>query len=78
MLEAPEIERLDVAAINSAAARKPLYAARRKIFPRRAEGGFRRFKWIVMLITLGIYYLTPWLRWDRGQGDSIHRIADWV
>ncbi len=66
MLEAPEIERLDVAAINSAAARKPLYAARRKIFPRRAEGGFRRFKWIVMLITLGIYYLTPWLRWDRG------------
>ena len=66
MLEAPEIERLDVAAVNSAAVRKPLYAARRKIFPKRAEGTFRRFKWIVMLITLGIYYLTPWLRWDRG------------
>ena len=23
-------------------------------------------KWIVMAITLGIYYLVPWLRWDRG------------
>lgn len=37
-----------------------------KIFPKRVQGEFRRFKWIVMLITLGIYYLTPWLRWDRG------------
>ncbi|TIX11110.1 MAG: 4Fe-4S binding protein, partial [Mesorhizobium sp.] len=39
---------------------------RRKIFPKRASGSFRRFKWLVMAITLGIYYLTPWLRWDRG------------
>jgi cytochrome c oxidase accessory protein FixG len=66
MSEASEIERLDVTAVNSAAVRKPLYAARKKIFPKRAEGSFRRFKWIVMLVTLGIYYLTPWLRWDRG------------
>jgi len=43
-----------------------LYEARKKIFPKRAEGRFRRFKWLVMLITLGIYYLTPWIRWDRG------------
>ncbi len=45
---------------------QPLYAARKKIFPKRAEGRFRRLKWIVMLITLGIYYLAPWVRWDRG------------
>ncbi|HEV7433514.1 MAG TPA: cytochrome c oxidase accessory protein CcoG [Pseudorhizobium sp.] len=45
---------------------EPLYEARKKIFPKRAEGRFRRFKWLVMLITLGIYYLTPWIRWDRG------------
>ncbi|TRL39063.1 cytochrome c oxidase accessory protein CcoG [Rhizobium straminoryzae] len=45
---------------------EPLYAARQKIFPKRAEGRFRRFKWLVMLVTLGIYYLTPWIRWDRG------------
>lgn len=61
-----EIETFDATAVNSARVRQPLYAARKKIFPKRAEGSFRRFKWIVMLITLGIYYLTPWLRWNRG------------
>ncbi|MCO5160626.1 MAG: cytochrome c oxidase accessory protein CcoG [Mesorhizobium sp.] len=61
-----EIERLEAAAVNSAKVRQPLYAARKKIFPKRATGAFRRFKWLVMLITLGIYYLTPWIRWDRG------------
>jgi cytochrome c oxidase accessory protein FixG len=61
-----EIERLDASAVNSAKVRQPLYAARKKIFPKRASGAFRRFKWIVMAITLGIYYLTPWIRWDRG------------
>lgn len=44
----------------------PLYAKREKIFPKRAEGRFRRLKWIVMAATLGIYYLTPWIRWNRG------------
>ena len=23
-------------------------------------------KWWIMAVTLGIYYLTPWIRWDRG------------
>ncbi|MFD1747589.1 cytochrome c oxidase accessory protein CcoG [Rhizobium helianthi] len=45
---------------------EPLYEARKKIFPKEVQGRFRRFKWLVMLITLGIYYLTPWIRWDRG------------
>ncbi len=43
-----------------------LYAPREPIFPRRVTGTFRRLKWWVMAITLGIYYLTPWIRWDRG------------
>ncbi len=59
-------ERFDVEAVNSQKVRQPLYAARKKIFPRRVSGTFRRFKWLVMALTLGIYYLTPWLRWDRG------------
>jgi len=62
-----EIERLDAEAVNSAALRQPLYAARKKVFPKRATGVFRRFKWLVMTVTLGIYYITPWLRWDRGE-----------
>ncbi|MFZ3581839.1 cytochrome c oxidase accessory protein CcoG [Loktanella sp. DJP18] len=43
-----------------------LYAAREPIFPRRVSGKFRQLKWWIMALTLGIYYITPWLRWDRG------------
>ncbi|MCA0044414.1 cytochrome c oxidase accessory protein CcoG [Celeribacter litoreus] len=43
-----------------------LYASREPIFPRRVKGKFRNLKWIIMAITLGIYYLSPWIRWDRG------------
>jgi len=43
-----------------------LYAARVPIFPRRVNGKFRRLKWAIMAVTLAIYYITPWLRWDRG------------
>ena len=43
-----------------------LYAAREPIFPRRVSGRFRTLKWWIMGLTLGIYYLTPWIRWDRG------------
>lgn len=63
--EAAGIERHMVEAVN-APQRLKLYAPRVKIHPKRATGDFRRFKWIVMAITLGIYYIAPWLRWDRG------------
>ena len=43
-----------------------LYKADEPIFPRRVSGFFRRLKWGIMAITLAIYYLTPWIRWDRG------------
>ncbi|MDH4987131.1 cytochrome c oxidase accessory protein CcoG [Aminobacter anthyllidis] len=66
MLDDREVERLEVEAVNSARTRQPLYTARQKVFPKLASGRFRQFKWLIMLITLGIYYLTPWLRWDRG------------
>lgn len=64
--QAGAIEQFDAEAVNAAGIRQPLYAPRKKIFPKRASGSFRQFKWLVMAITLGIYYLTPWLRWDRG------------
>ncbi len=60
------VDRLNAEAVNSAGRRGPLFAARTKIHPKRAEGAFRRLKWIIMAVTLGIYYLTPWLRFDRG------------
>ncbi len=62
----PQIEQFDADAVNAAGRRAPLYAPRKKIYPKRARGNFRRFKWLVMAITLTIYYVTPWLRWDRG------------
>ena len=43
-----------------------LYAAREPIFPKRVKGRFRTLKWIVMALALAIYYVTPWIRWDRG------------
>ena len=44
----------------------PLYAAHEPVFPRRVKGKFRNLKWVIMAVTLGIYYVTPWIRWDRG------------
>ena len=55
----------DVTAVNRKEDRS-LYAARQTIYPKLAHGTYRRLKWIVMIVTLGIYYVIPWLRWDRG------------
>jgi len=52
--------------MSSSESQQPLYAAREPIFPRRVKGKFRALKWWLMAFTLGIYYLTPWIRWDRG------------
>jgi len=44
----------------------PLYAPRKKIYPQAVKGRLRTTKWIVLAITLGIYYILPFVRWDRG------------
>jgi cytochrome c oxidase accessory protein FixG len=46
----------------------PLYAARKRIYPKAVSGRFRRIKWIALALTLGVYYFLPFLRWDRGPG----------
>ena len=43
-----------------------LYEKRRGVYPKAVDGRFRRLKWAIMIVTLTIYYVTPWLRWDRG------------
>lgn len=62
---AADVERIAADAVNKKENR-PLYAARQRIHPKRAYGTFRRLKWLVMLVTLSIYYFTPWIRWPRG------------
>lgn len=48
--------------------REKLYAEHKKVYPQRISGTFRRLKWAMLIALLGIYYLAPWLRWDRGPG----------
>jgi cytochrome c oxidase accessory protein FixG len=62
---APGVERIDVTAVASKR-RRESYATRQKIYPKLAHGTFRKVKWVVMAVTLGIYYALPWFRWDRG------------
>ncbi|MBM3647620.1 MAG: cytochrome c oxidase accessory protein CcoG [Alphaproteobacteria bacterium] len=45
---------------------QPLYAGRIKVYPKKIGGTFRRLKWAVLTLCLGLYYVVPWLRWDRG------------
>jgi cytochrome c oxidase accessory protein FixG len=43
-----------------------LYAAARKIYPAAVHGRLRTIKWAVLILTLGLYYFLPFVRWDRG------------
>ena len=44
----------------------PLYAPRKQIYPQAVKGRYRTIKWVVLAVTLGIYYFLPFIRWDRG------------
>ena len=45
-----------------------LYADHVKVQSRSVQGFWRRVKWWVLAVLLGLYYIGPWLRWDRGPG----------
>ena len=45
-----------------------LYSKHLKVYPQRIAGTFRRLKWAVLGTLLGLYYIAPWIRWDRGAG----------
>lgn len=46
----------------------PLYAGKVAVYAKAVKGRFRTIKWAALAVLLGIYYVTPWLRWDRGPG----------
>src|SRR5881227_4052885 len=46
----------------------PLYAPHKKVYPQSVSGTFRRVKWGLMAVCLGVYYLLPFVRWNRGLG----------
>jgi cytochrome c oxidase accessory protein FixG len=43
-----------------------LYEARKPIYPQSVSGRFRTLKWGLLVGGLLLYYLLPFLRWDRG------------
>jgi len=45
---------------------EPLYSVRRKVYPQSVQGRYRTIKWILLFVTLGIYYGLPFVRWHRG------------
>ena len=59
------VQRIDARATNSAALRRD-YVARVPIYPKLVHGKFRALKWVGMAVMLGLYYVLPWIRWDRG------------
>jgi polyferredoxin len=61
MADAPLPHPLGVSADDA-----PLYAPRKQIYPQAVKGRYRTIKWVVLAVTLGIYYFLPFIRWDRG------------
>ena len=43
-----------------------LFKKQERIYPKRVSGRYRNLKWIAMIVCLAIYYLVPFIRWDRG------------
>jgi cytochrome c oxidase accessory protein FixG len=65
----PNPARAKAAEVAASAAHQPLYASRVKVYPKSVRGTFRRLKWAVLTFCLLVYYLLPWIRWDRGPGQ---------
>jgi cytochrome c oxidase accessory protein FixG len=42
-----------------------LYQPRKQIYPKIVHGHWRAIKWALLIATLAVYYITPWIRWDR-------------
>ena len=46
----------------------PLRLEQDKIYPASVRGTYRSIKWAILVVALAVYYLLPFLRWDRGPG----------
>ncbi len=57
--------------MNSPVSKKPepeisYFQEHKKVYPKKVTGTFRQIKWAILSLTLGVYYLLPFVRWDRG------------
>ncbi|WP_262313598.1 hypothetical protein, partial [Klebsiella pneumoniae] len=51
--------------IRKKAAGGGLYKARVPIYPKLVHGRWRMIKWALLIVMLAVYYITPWIRWER-------------
>jgi cytochrome c oxidase accessory protein FixG len=47
-----------------------LYEKRVSIYPRSVQGRFRNIKWAILALAYSVYFLLPWLRWERNVGPD--------
>jgi len=40
-----------------------------KVVPQSVSGRYRRLKWMALIVCLAVYYILPFLRWTRGEGQ---------
>ncbi len=45
-----------------------LYQSRIKIYPRSVKGHFRTLKYVILTLAYGVYFLLPWIPWERAVG----------
>ena len=54
---------------GQAPVRKPARSPRQlggPVVPQGVKGPIRRLKWLILMLTLSVYYVTPFIRWNRG------------
>jgi len=49
------------------AVQEALYAKRQRVFPREVHGVLANWRVAMVFVTLGIYYLLPWIEWGAGR-----------
>ena len=59
---------IDMGGHDDTAAPPALFANRLKVYAKAVQGPVRRIKWALLVVMLGVYYILPWIRWDRGPG----------
>ncbi|MCJ9427750.1 cytochrome c oxidase accessory protein CcoG [Kordiimonas marina] len=52
--------------MSDGAAPIQFFEKKERVYPKRVWGTYRKLKWVAMITLLGIYYLAPFIRWDRG------------
>ncbi|KLK90199.1 (Fe-S)-binding protein [Microvirga vignae] len=40
-----------------------------RVVPQSVSGRYRRLKWTALIVCLAVYYILPFLRWTRGEGQ---------